>query len=296
MKLEDENVPYFPYTVTAIKQIDDSDIIDETLILPENASVIGENSLMPNISLKKVIIPSSNYQIHDRKIKYKLKPEFILIDGVEIGALFYNVNASKIVLPNTLKTIKKPEFQSSKIDELEIPDSVEICEDEVFKNSIIKKLIVHEKLLSQISAKYILTCNKKTTLIVKSSDEETREYKFSKLNAKTICSLGYIDEAIDMFVNSLFLNKINSDISNSLRRKLKIKFLKILRIKLLFGKLEYISINDLFLHDRSINRIIKKMNSAYHVPINISSDGFTIRKDNKKIKGLSLQKYLNKRY
>lgn len=297
MKFEEEAVQYFPGVVTVIKQIDNNDIANKTLVLPEKASVVGKNALPSNVQIKKVIILNADYQIRSKQMRHKLNPEFVLTSGTEIVSLFYNIKASKVVLPNTLKVIKDQTFQYSKINELEIPDSVEVCEDEAFKKSVINKLIINEKLLSQISAKHVLTSNKKTTLIVKSEKGKKNQYIISKLDVNDISSLGYIDEAIDMFVDSLLLNKTNDDTVNKLKKRLKTKFLIILKIKLLFGKNEDISINDLALHDIYFNNMLKNISdNISHESVNISCDGFTIKKDGEKIKSLSLKEFLNTRY
>lgn len=298
MKLEEKEIPYAPYVVTTVRQINEDDIVNGALTLPKNASMVDMDALPLTLHPKKIVIPNADYQIRSDRIKGKIKTSFVLIGGTGLDSLFCDVKASKIILPNTLKFIKNPGFRNSQIDELEIPDSVEQLDDDIFKNATIKKLIVNEKLLSQISAKYLLIKNKKTTVWVKRNGDKIDQYIMPKLDANTIASLGYIDEAINMFVYSLFINKINDEVVNKLKNRLKIKFLRTLKIKLLFGHYEDISINNLAMHDRKFNRILKGIVNTYMKAISpqISSDGFIIVKDDKKIKTLSLKEYLDNRY
>lgn len=299
MKLDEQGLRYAPYVATIVKQIYKDDIVDGLLTLPDNASMVDINALPVTLHPTKIVIPRPDYQICSVRIKRKLKASFILTNGTELDSLFFNIKASKVILPNTLKLIKNSGFTNSQIDELEIPSSVEKIDNYVFKNTTIKKLIVNKKTLSQINAKYLLIKNKKTTVLVKNDSEEIKQYIIPKIDANSIASLGYIDEAIDMFVYSLFINKINSDAVNKLKKRLKIKFLRTLKIKLLFGHYEDISINDLAMHDRKFNKMLKEIvNDIYTkgtVP-QISSDGFTIIKNDKKVKTLSLKEYFDSRY
>lgn len=299
MKLGKKDVPYAPYVAIAVEQIDEDDIVDGVLTLPKKASIFDEQSLMPRTYIKTIVIPNTNYQINSNKIIKKMELDFVLVDGTELDSLFCDVKASKITLPNTLKLIKNPGFRGSQIDELEIPSNVEELGDDIFKNATIKKLVVNERALSKISAKHILTNGTKTTILIKNDSDKIKQYIVPKLDINSILSFGYIDEAIDMFVNSLFVNKANDDVINKLKNRLKIKLLRTLKIKLLFGHDEEISINALALHDRKFNKLLKGIANDINVktvPPEISSDGFTILKNDEKIKMLSLKEYLDNRY
>ena len=291
MKLEECPICYVPYSLTSVKKIEKEDLLDGKLLsLPKEATKVDENALSSDLKPSIVFIPNTNYYIDSIRLMKKVKANFILNAGTELGSLFKGVVSPKVILPNTLRVIRTSGFQNSKIDELEIPDSVIECDSQIFEHSKIKHLIIHEKLLDMISAKFLLTINDKITITLKHDDEENSEHIVSQINNKELLHFNYIDESIDMFIQNIIKYKnIDNKTIDKFKQKIKKRILVLIKIKLLLKKDTYISLNELIKKDRYFNQIFKVIQN---IP-NISTDGLSIRVDGKRVKMLSLKEVIN---
>lgn len=291
MKLEECPICYIPYSLTSVKKIEKEDLLDGKLLsLPKEATKVDENALPYDLKPSIVFIPNTEYYIDSIRLMKKVNANFILNSGTELSSLFKGVVSQKVVLPNTLKIIRTPAFQNSKIDELEIPNSVENCDSQIFDHSKIKHLIIHEKLLDMISAKFLLSTSDKMTITVKTNKKEYSEYNVSKINNNELLRFDYIDESIDMFIQNIVQYKnIDDETINKFKQKIKKRILVLIKIKLLMKKDTYISLNDLIKKDRCFNNIFK----VIHTIPNISTDGLSIKVDGKRVKMLSLKDVLN---
>lgn len=292
MKLGTRDVCYRPYTITTVKAIENGDInANGAVILPEEADEVGEKAVSSGIKIKTVVIPNINVQICSHRLR-KMKAKFILSKGEELNSLFSGILSPEIILPKTLQSIKKTGFKNSTIEKVEIPDSVTECDEDIFNYSKIRRLIINERLLSQISAKFLLFIKDNISLTVKTDEKQTKNYIFSKIDMNFISSINYIDEAIELFLNNINAKRLSRDIRNKFRKKLKRKILVIMKLKLLFKKDSEVLINNLVVNDSYLSRILKEDNLRLFP--NISCDGLSIKVNEKKVKALTLKDYIEK--
>ena len=291
MKFEECPICYIPYSLTSVKKIEKEDLLDGKLLsLPKEATKVDEKALPYDLKPSIVFIPNTDYYIDSIRLMKRVNANFVLNSGTELGSLFKGVVSPKVVLPNTLRVIRTPGFQNSKINELEIPDSVIECDSQIFDHSKIKHLIIHEKLLDMISAKFLFNISDKMTITLKNDNEENREHIVSKLDNDELLRFSYIDESIDMFIQNIVnYKRVDDEIINEFKIKIKQRILILIKLRLLMRKDTYISLNELIKKDRYFNQIFKVIQN---IP-SISTDGLSIKVDGKRVKMLSLKDVIN---
>lgn len=291
MKLGKRDVCYRPYSITTIKEINKDDI-NETgaLIIPDGIDEIEKDAIPDDIKIQTVVISNINIQIVSSILK-RMNSKFILSKGEELDSLFSGILSPEVILPKTLISIKKPGFRNSIIDRVEIPNSVISLDDDIFNHSRIKKLVINEGLLSQISAKFLLFIKDNISLTVKVNAKQTKKYICPKINVNFISSIGYIDKAIDVFLENINKSNLSEEKIVKIKHRLKRKFLMIIRMKLLLKKDSQIVINDLVLHDIYLKKIIE--NTTLKLLPKISCDGLSIKINDDKIKMFTLKNFID---
>lgn len=141
--VEENNVQYvYTNEGDAYLYLVTEDYQEETLVVPDGITDIGNYAFAYNSNVKEVILPSSIKSL-GRGFDSSTVERVVLNEGLETidSRAFRSTSALKeVVISSTVKTIADNAFQKSAIKEIVIPATVETIGEAAFGSSLIEKV------------------------------------------------------------------------------------------------------------------------------------------------------------
>ena len=120
------------------------DYAEDTIVIPEGVTTIGNYAFAYNSNVKEVVLPSSVKSL-GRGFDSSTVEKVVLNEGLEqidSRAFRSTPNLKEVVIPSTVKTIADNAFQKSGIKEIVIPASVETIGETAFGSSKIETVTI----------------------------------------------------------------------------------------------------------------------------------------------------------
>lgn len=121
-----------------LKKVNEEDIIDNTLIIPEGVTKIEDNIELFDMDLKKVILPktmkiigSYAFSACNQLTKIEMNEG---LETIKKGAFYHCESLKEIKLPDTLKKIEEAAFCEDRFDSIIIPKGVKKIGTQAFYN------------------------------------------------------------------------------------------------------------------------------------------------------------------